>query len=200
MCYNYDADAEPDRLSERFSTRFTKHDKYIPQNYNGFTHPFAPVITNKIPDDIQLYQWGLMPHWAKDNSFQKNTLNARIETIHDKPSFRSYTENRCLVIATGFYEWKWLDPKGKQKQKHRIWESGTGIFAFAGLYSHWLDKTTGELIPTFTIITREAEGIMREIHNSKLRMPAVLLPEEESAWLSGEIEIPTAPELEAEEV
>ena len=118
----------------------------------------------------------------------------------EKPSFRSYTENRCIILATGFYEWKWLDPKGKQKQKHRIWRKGAGYFAFAGLYSHWLDKSTGELIPTFTIITREAQGIMREIHNTKLRMPVVLLPEEEKLWLSGEIEIPSAPELEAEKI
>ena len=196
MCYNYQIEDPAQNISGRYRYPDTPT-RFVPGDQNGFTHPYVPVVTGKKPEEVQFYQWGLLPHWAKDTKLQKNTLNARIETIHDKPSFRSYTENRCIILSTGFYEWKWMDPKGKHKQKHRIWESETNLFSFAGLYSHWIDKATGELIPTFTIITREAEGIMREIHNSKLRMPVVLLPEEEKLWLSGKIEVPTVPDLKA---
>jgi putative SOS response-associated peptidase YedK len=62
-----------------------------------------------------LYSWGLIPNWAKDDSIRKNTLNAKIETIHEKPSFRDVIQHRCLVLIDGFYEWKWLDEKGKHK-------------------------------------------------------------------------------------
>ena len=197
MCYNYEVEDKPVAGKYRYTK---KTEEFTPGNQNGFTHPIVPVVTNRHPENVQFYHWGLLPHWAKDNSRQKQTLNARIETIHEKPSFRSSTDNRCLVLATAFYEWQWLDPKGKNKQKFRIWKKDSDLFCFAGLFSDWVDKTSGKVIPTFTILTREAQGIMREIHNNKLRMPVILLPEEEEPWLAGTIEIPTIPVLEAEKI
>lgn len=171
-----------------------------PNYLNGFAHPKLPIMSDDPKQPIQEMEWGLLPHWAKDKKFQKNTLNARIETLEEKPSFRSYTGNRCLIPAESFVEWQWLDPKGKQKQKYRIRVKDENWFSFAGLYSVWTDPVTDEEIPTFTIITREAEGIMREIHNNKMRMPMIVNPEERDLWLAGEIDVAQAPELEADPV
>lgn len=120
-----------------------------------------------------------MPFWAKDKSLQKNTLNCKIETAAEKPSFKNYISNRCLVVADGFYEWKHTMVNGKlQKEKFLLTVPGNGLFAFAGLYSNWKG------INTFTILTTSANQLMAEIHNSKKRMPVVLKKEEESLWLN----------------
>lgn len=164
----------------------------------GFKHPEVVVITNSDSKPIQSMEWGLMPAWAKDRSFQKEnkTLNARVETLSVRPSFKGSLQNRCLIPASSFFEWQWLDPKGKQKQKWEVTVAGADGFCFAGLYNHWTDRVTGEIVPTFTLITREALGIMREIHNSKLRMPMIVQPEQWDDWLNGKIEVVDPPELE----
>lgn len=166
----------------------------------GFEHPKVHVVSNSKTEPIQAMEWGLQPFWAKTKSIKANTLNARVETLAEKPSFKSSLKNRCLIPSTGFIEWKWLDPKGKTKQKYRVQVAGESGFFFAGLYSNWTDRQTGEVIPTFTMITREAEGIMREIHNSKLRMPMIVKPDQWDAWLDCTIDLPDPPELEAEKI
>ena len=94
---------------------------YAPQNHiNGFGFPKTPVIINTSPDIITNYHWGLFPAWAKDESIRSYTLNAKIETLSEMPSFRNSVHKRCLVIASGFYEWQWLDAKGKHKQQYLI--------------------------------------------------------------------------------
>lgn len=154
-------------------------------DYNGFSYPQTPVITNNAPDSIQLFQWGLLPNWVSDIDFRKNTLNAKIETIHEKPSFKNVVSQRCLVLVDGFYEWQWLDAKGKQKQKYFITMPDEDTFAFAGLWNNWLHRSTGLIIPTYSILTTEANEQMSIIHNSKKRMPMILKKEEERAWLEG---------------
>ena len=84
--------------------------------YNGFTYPKCPVVSSENTKLIKHYQWGLIPFWAKDDSIKAYTLNAKIETIKEKPSFKGCIKNRCLVIVDGFYEWQWLDPKGKKNK------------------------------------------------------------------------------------
>src|SRR5690606_30645533 len=158
---------------------------FQPSVYNAFQFPATPVITNATPDLIQLYHWGLIPFWAKDDGIKKNTLNAKMETIHEKPSFRNVVNNRCLVLADGFYEWQWLDEKGKQKQKYELTLPNHEAFAFAGLWSEWTDKTTGELRYTYTILTTEANPLMSRIHNTKKRMPVIVAPDHERDWLQG---------------
>ena len=90
------------------------------------------------------------------------------------------------MIANGYYEWQWLDPKGKEKQKYELRLPNEELFAFAGLYSDWVDKETGETKNTYTILTTEANPLLVEIHNHKKRMPVVLKIEEESKWLNHE--------------
>lgn len=184
MCFYFKQSKNAQDLEHRFKAVFIDKGKYQPSDYLvGFQFPFTPVISNKHPNQIKLYQWGLIPPWAKDISIQKYTLNARIESINIKPSFKHISHQRCLVLSSGFYEWKWLDEKGKLKQKYLITLPDEEAFAFAGLWNEWIDKSTGVIVPTFTILTTEASGIMAEIHNSKNRMPIVLSEKFETEWL-----------------
>jgi len=153
-------------------------------NYNGFAHPDAIVVSNTQPNKLQLMNWGLIPFWAKDRTIQNSTLNAKIETLKEKPSFKYSINNRCLIFADGFFEWQWLDEKGKNKQKYLLALKDESPFAFAGLWNAWTDKSTGEQLKTFTILTTEANKLMSEIHNSKKRMPVIV--SNETKWLMGE--------------
>jgi len=185
MCYHSKQTADAQKLEKRFKAKF-ETDGYTPQQrYNGFTFPKTPVVTNENAGIIQLYSWGLMPSWSTDQKFRTNTLNAKIETINEKPSYKNYVKNRCLILANGFYEWKWLDAKGKTKQQYEITIENDAPFAFAGIYSTWIDKSTGEMLNTYSMITTEANELMAEIHNIKKRMPIILTPENEQLWLNG---------------
>lgn len=188
MCFHSKQSKSAQELENRFRAKFS-HQGYSPQAYNGFQHPKTPVITNENLHEIQFAQWGLLPYWAKDNSIQKHTLNARIETIAEKPSFKEFVNNRCLILVDGFYEWKWLDSKGKNKQKYLLKLENEEPFAFAGLWSKWTNTSTGEALNTYTILTTEANELMSQIHNSKKRMPIILAPENEANWLNGEAPI-----------
>jgi putative SOS response-associated peptidase YedK len=187
MCFHSKQTKSAIALQNRFKAKIANpalfNDHAI---YNGFTFPHTPVITNKESDLIQEFYWGLIPSWAKEESIRAYTLNARIETIKEKPSFKGSVNNRCLIIADGFYEWQWLDKKGTKKQKYQLTIPNDEVFAFAGLYSNWVDKSTGEIRNTYTIVTTEANALMSEIHNNKKRMPIILSPEREQIWLSGE--------------
>jgi putative SOS response-associated peptidase YedK len=187
MCFHSKQTKKAVELEHRFRARFDKPETYQPSIFNGFQFPKTPVITNDNPLHIQMINWGLIPHWAKDKEIRKNTLNARIETIAEKPSFRQVVHQRCLVLVDGFYEWQWLDPAGKNKQKYEIGLADAEAFALGGLWSKWVDKETGEELNTYAILTTEAKGLMAEIHNSKHRMPLIIQPGLETAWLKEEI-------------
>jgi len=188
MCYRTRQIRELEELQVRFHLRKIISDFETSKEYNAFTHPKTPVITNLESDNLQMYNGGLVPFWAKDLSIRKATLNARIETLKTKASFKNSIKNRCLIIVDGFYEWQWLDAKGKQKQKYLITFPTNEIFTLAGLYNIWLDKKTGIEWKTYTIVTTEANKLMSEIH-SKKRMPVVLSKNNEKHWLNnGEIE------------
>jgi putative SOS response-associated peptidase YedK len=186
MCFHSKLSKKAQALQNRFKAKFENVDILLPEVYNAFQYPQTPVITNKEADKIQFFKWGLIPNWAKDDTIKKMTLNARIETIAEKPAFKGSIKNRCLILADGFYEWQWLDPKGKNKQKYLITLPEDEAFAFAGLWSEWIDKSTGELIKTYTILTTEANELMSKIHNSKKRMPVILSKKTEIEWLKGE--------------
>ncbi len=186
MCFFTKQTHDAQQLENRFNARLVQTQHLQPAPIiNGFTFPHTPVITDAQPDRIRLLQWGLIPRWARDNSIRQYTLNARIETLSEKPSFRDSVRKRCLVIADGFYEWQWLDAQGMRKQKYLITLPDNGLFAFAGIWSEWREPQSGIVRHTYSIVTTEAAGIMREIHNSKKRMPLILTPENERQWLSG---------------
>lgn len=165
MCFHSKQTKKAVKIENRFNAKFEDISSFTPSDhYNGFEFPKTPVITNDDTKTIQLMQWGLVPHWATNDWNRSYTLNARIETIDQKPAYRDAVENRCIILVDGFYEWKHI---GGQKLKYDIGFSNE-LFAFAGLFSEH------ESIKTYTIITTEAKGVMREIHNTKLRMPVAL--------------------------
>ena len=156
---------------------------------DGFTFLKMPVITQDKPHDIQLFNWGLIPSWVKTKAdadkLKAQTLNARSETVFEKPSFRSsIKQQRCLVPADGFFEW--MDVGGKKHPQY-IFMKDKHIFCFAGIYSGWTDKETGELIQTFSILTTAANPMMARIHNLKQRMPVIVTPSKYQDWLQQDI-------------
>lgn len=186
MCYRTKLNAKLQDIERTFDARFIDSDSYTPmEEINAFDFRKTPVISNDNPGEIEMYHWGLIPFWAKDDAIKKVTLNARIETAAEKPAFRNSVGNRCLIIANGYYEWQWLDSKGKEKQKHIIQPKDQEIFAFAGIYSSWKNPRSNELVNSYSILTTEANELMSKIHNNKKRMPVVLREGDRSNWLSG---------------
>lgn len=186
MCYRTKLDVKPKEIEKAFNAGFIEEEAYTPmEEINAFSFMATPVITGENSTEIEMFHWGLIPFWAKDDRIKKMTLNAKIESVEEKPAFRNSVKNRCLVIANGYYEWQWLDTKGKQKQKYLLRPKSQQIFAFAGIYSHWKNPETGELINSYSILTTEANELMSKIHNNKKRMPVVLKKEDREKWLSG---------------
>lgn len=186
MCFRTKLNAKIIEIEKAFDAGFVEPDLYNPQKeINAFDFLENPVVTDLSPEEILFYNWGLIPFWAKNDNLKKSTLNARIETIAEKPAFRNSVENRCLVIANGYYEWQWLDEKGKKKQKYLITSTEEEIFAFAGIYSHWTNPDTGKKMGSYSILTTQANELMGEIHNNKQRMPVVLHHKDRQAWLEG---------------
>jgi putative SOS response-associated peptidase YedK len=139
------------------------------------------VIIANSPRRIVLMRWGLIPHWAKDQKTAYKMINARVETLTQRPAFRGLlSHNRCLVPASGFYEWQ---GEGRDKTPYYSHPEGMQYLAFAGLYDGWITPR-GEALYTCTIITTEADPFMARLHN---RMPVVLERDLENDWLDKEI-------------
>ena len=185
MCFHYSLTKERTEVEIQLSARW--NDDWEPVYHaNGFAFPEMPIIKQSDPGKIQFSLWGLVPGWVKSkedaDKLRAQTLNARAETIFEKPSFRSsISNNRCLVIADGFFEW--MDFK-KKKYPHYIYLKGNPVFCFACICSSWIDKETGEFISTHSIITTEPNEMLRKIHNVKQRMPVIVPPNRYQEWLS----------------
>lgn len=143
------------------------------------TQPVA-VVTSAADRRVEIFQWGLIPSWSKDPSMASRMINARAETIHEKPAYRGpFARRRCLILADGFYEWKQLE---KGKQPHYIRLASGEPFAFAGLWDHWTSPEGDERL-TCTIITCEPNELMAQLHN---RMPVILDKDVMWDWLEPE--------------
>jgi putative SOS response-associated peptidase YedK len=168
--------------TEHFATRFAVEslpDDLEPR-YNIAPTQSIPVITRNSPNRVELMRWGLIPSWAKDASIGNKMINARAETVAEKPSFkRALAARRCLVPCSGFYEWRRDD---KSKVPYFIFVRNTELFSFAGLYELWKNPS-GNLVRSYTIITTTPNKLMENIHN---RMPVILRPEDEDVWLDAE--------------
>ena len=184
MCFHSKQTKQATEVESRFKAKIDKLSEFNPSdNINGFSFSKNPVIIDEHPEIITHYNWGLIPEWSKDDEIRKMTLNAKIETIEEKPSFKNSVNKRCLIIANGYYEWQWLDSKGKNKIKYEIGIGNDELFAFGGIYSQWVDTITGEIKNTYAMVTTEANVLMSEIHNIKKRMPVILRKEDENKWL-----------------
>jgi putative SOS response-associated peptidase YedK len=124
-------------------------------------------------------RWGLIPSWAKDAAIGSKLINARAETLSEKPSFKNaFRARRCIIPASGFYEWAKKGASAKQPFYFYLKEKD--VFGFAGLWEEWLDKESGELVETCTIITTEANEVLEPVHD---RMPVILKAENYDEWL-----------------
>ena len=159
----------------------------VPPRWNGCPNQDYAVIRRN-PDDkeasLDALRWGLVPSWAKDDKIAYKTINARAETVQTTPAFRGAWKagRRCIIPVEGFYEWKKLDEKGKEKQPYLITRADKKLMALAGLWESRKGEGS-EVQRTFTIITTEANEFMSAIHN---RMPVILGAEQYDKWLSEE--------------
>ncbi len=130
---------------------------------------------------LDVLRWGLIPHWAQDPKIAYRTINARSETVATQPAFRGpFRRRRCLVPASGFFEWRKSDAAGRQpKQPHYVRRKDGRPMAFAGLWDRW-QRADGDAIESFTILTTEANALVRPCHD---RMPVILSPEHYDLWL-----------------
>ena len=170
MCYRYSVPG-PDVVKKTFQVKIGSS---FERRYHvgAFDNPKLPVITNEKPEQVDLFYWGLIPFWVKDEKTAKDirdrTANARCETIFEKSSFRHLAgKKHCLVIADGFFEWRWH--KGVN-YPYYIRLKNHEPFAMAGLWDVWTNKGTGEEIYSYTIVTTDANPLMAMIHNKKKRM------------------------------
>jgi len=174
MCGRYSFAVEDALIKERFGV--SVRSAIYKARYNCAPSQHLAVITNKLPGGLEFFRWGLIPFWAKDPSIGNKLINARVETLLGKPSFReAFRRQRCLVPADSFYEWK----RNAHKIPFRILMKNQSPFAMAGIWDRWKNRE-GEVIHSFSIITTEPNALMSSIHN---RMPVILLPENESRWL-----------------
>jgi putative SOS response-associated peptidase YedK len=165
--------------TEAFYERFevsNRLDSFLPR-YNIAPGQMVPVIIADTPRRIVLMRWGLIPHWAKDEKSGYKMINARVETLAQRPTFRGLlSHNRALVPASGFYEWR---AEGRDKIPYYIRAQDESLMAFAALYDTWT-KPDGEVLCTVTIITTEANDFMAKLHN---RMPVMLATALQDTWL-----------------
>jgi putative SOS response-associated peptidase YedK len=145
--------------------------------------PTQPVAAARLADNgrraFAALRWGLIPLWAKDPRIGNSLINARAETVAEKPAFRSaFRHRRCLIPASGFYEWQ--ATSGKQKQPFHIHMKGGRPFAFAGLWERWGGGEGDAPVESCTIITTEANAVVRPVHE---RMPVIVAAGDFSAWL-----------------
>jgi putative SOS response-associated peptidase YedK len=187
VCYYKQDTALQSELENNYQSAF--HALYTP-NYieSGFDFKPSPVISQNRPKEFQFFNWGLVPWWIKSKAeadqIKIRTLNCISEEAFEKPAFRdAIRERRCIVPCTGFFEWRWFKG-GKVKYPYFVHLKDRKLFSLAGVSSEWTDKSTGEVLSTYSVLTTRANPLMERIHNSKKRMPAILLANFERDWLN----------------
>ena len=177
MCGRYSITGNPAHIG----TRLGIHLDAVAPRYNVAPTQTAPVILHTSPASppaMRMLRWGLVPFWAKDLSIGNRMINARCETVAEKPSFRrSFKSRRCLVLADGFYEWQ---KQGTIKQPWRFHLQSGAAFAFAGLWDCWHADQDDETL-SFTILTTTPNDLTRRVHD---RMPVILQEAEYLPWLN----------------
>jgi putative SOS response-associated peptidase YedK len=177
MCGRYALHSQPEIVALLY---WLKTNPELKPRYNIAPTQHSPVIrlNDESEPELVMMRWGLIPAWAKDVSIGARLINARAETVKEKPAFRAaYKKRRCLVPASGFYEWK---VSGARKQPYFVHPKDEPLFSFAGLWEHWFD-TDEKRIETFTIVTTEANGFMRSLHT---RMPVMVEKTNLKNWLN----------------
>lgn len=180
MCGRYALYGPISRLHEQFDASIDELPEGFGPRYNAAPLQMLPVVRQRPNGErvVHLLRWGLVPSWSKDDSIAAKLINARAETLAEKPSFRAaYKARRCIIPACGFFEWKAAE---HGKQPYYIHPADGGLFGFAGLWERWSPRE-GSAIDTFTVITTAANDAIRPLHD---RMPVILDPQDYSIWLS----------------
>ena len=175
MCGCYALTSPPEVIAERFNLLWVRD---VSAHYNIAPSQMIPIVRLAAQGrELAFLKWGLIPSWTKDPAIGAGLINARAETIVDKPSFRNaYRRHHCLVPADSFYEWKTI---GKRKQPYCIGMADHTLFGMAGLWEHWLNSA-GERVETVTIITTNANELVGQLHD---RMPLIIQPGDYGSWL-----------------
>ena len=177
MCGRFALKAPPRTIQEHFYLPETIE---LPPRYNIAPSQAIAVVRclqGEKTRQLDLLRWGLIPHWAKDMKIGYKMINARSETLAQKPSFRAaFKKRRCLIVADGFYEWKHA---GRIKEPFYVQLENGAVFGFAGLWESW-KSPDGNIVESCTVITTSANELTRKIHD---RMPVILLPADYETWL-----------------
>jgi len=182
MCSRYFLDADGNIIAYTF--RVPPSDR-VTRRYNIAPTQEAPVIRMdraREAREVAMLRWGLVPSWAKDLAVGTRMINARGESVEEKPAFReAMRKRRCIVPASGFYEWQGAPGR---KQPYAITLAGGELFGFAGLWESW-QAPSGQSVHTFAIVTTEANAAVAPIHD---RMPVIVPLDQVDAWLTGTVE------------
>jgi putative SOS response-associated peptidase YedK len=187
MCGRYALSSNAQDIALEFDAA-GKSEAFLPADWN--IAPTKKIYFVNASDQegkdrkIEIGSWGLVPSWSKDATRAASTINARVESVSEKPSFRSaFKSRRCLVPANGYYEWATEGGNFKPKQPFYISNQNQALLPMAGLYEEWVNPQSGEILTSVSIITRESTGEIAKIHH---RMPVILPAERWSQWLSAD--------------
>jgi putative SOS response-associated peptidase YedK len=177
MCGRFTLYHTPEEVAERFGVLEALETE---ARYNIAPTQSVAVVTQNGTRHLASYHWGLIPSWAKDPAIGNKMINARAETLTEKPSFRTaLSRRRCLVPADGFYEWQAAPDGSKAKTPMYLHRKDSGLFAFAGLWDEW-HAPDGSPLRSCTIITTTPNAVAARVHD---RMPVILRPDDEPLWL-----------------
>jgi putative SOS response-associated peptidase YedK len=180
MCGRFSSRAKPEQIKKEFRA-VVDNPGVFRSRYNVAPMQMIPAVAGSDAGKriITELKWGLVPSWAKDADIGNRMINARSETLTEKPSFReAFRSRRCIIPASGFYEWQRTATGAKQPFYFYLKEKE--VFGFAGLWETWLDKTSGESVETCTIITTTANAVLKPVHD---RMPVILKSADYERWL-----------------
>jgi len=179
MCGRFSLSVKTDQLEKLLPGKLIKIPEVLTNRYNIAPTQYISALTNDNTNELNRLKWGLIPSWAKDDTLASKMINARAETIFEKPSFKNLiVRRRCLIPASGYYEWK-IDPNSKGKIPYYIKNSKDEMFTFAALWDSWKNKEN-QIINSATIITCEPNEKLANIHN---RMPVIIDPDDRINWL-----------------
>ncbi len=186
MCGRFTLTASVEEIIERFLIDSFLEEELFSPSYNiAPSQSVLAVINDGTSNRMGFLKWGLIPPWAKDMSIANKMINARAETLAEKPSFRNaFKKKRCLIIADSFYEWKRHEDKTKTPMRIKL--KSEELFAMAGLWEQW-KSPEGKAIFSCSVITTTPNDLMADIHD---RMPVILKPEDENTWLNPTISDP----------
>lgn len=182
MCGRYYRRSEKQRIAEAFRTGIPTSFEILP-SYNAAPQSFQPVVClnhRTLERELVQMRWGLVPYWAKDPRMGYSTIQAKSETLATSPTYReSFERRRCLIPLDGFYEWGTIGPK--TKEPFAIALANGSLFALAGLWDRWKDRTTGQALYSFTVITTDPNELVEKFHN---RMPVIVAPADYARWMA----------------